>query len=279
MPVKLRIKSVKIGDGEPTCIMGVVNCSPESFYPPSVKLTPRDLAKYTLNLVEDGVDIIDVGAASTAPPSLYPAAKYISEEEELNRIESAIPIIRDCTSLPISVDTMRARVAERALRLGADIINDVSGLKKDKKMLKVISDYSPYLILMASMKEAGDVNSINEMVLSLKESLKLAVEARADKSKIIIDPGFGFGKSADLNIRILKNIRTLKVFRKPILVGLSRKAFIKKIIGSDQDADILTGSLIATTIAVLKGAHIIRVHDVKEAKILSKFISKYNLID
>lgn len=279
MSVKISIKSKNIGDGEPPCIMGVINCSPESFYPPSVKLTPRDLADYTLKLVEDGADIIDVGGASTAPTSFYPASKYVSEEEELNRIEKAIPVIRDCTSLPISVDTMRAKVAEQALKLGADIINDVSGLKKDVNMKRVISEYSPYLILMASKKEAGDVKSINEIINALKESLKLAFEAGADRSKIIIDPGFGFGKPFNLNIRILKNLQALRILRQPILVGLSRKAFIKKIVDSDQDTDILTGSLIAATIAVLKGAHIIRTHDVKEAKTLSKFISKYNLIE
>ncbi|MEM2109075.1 MAG: dihydropteroate synthase [Candidatus Odinarchaeota archaeon] len=278
MTVKKFFKSKIIGENTQPLVMGVINCSPESFYTPSIKITARDLTEYTLKLVEDGADIIDIGAASTAPVSFYPGSKYVSEEEELKRVEEALPYIRDCTSLPISVDTMRAKVAEKALRLGAEIINDVSGLKKDKNMKRVIEEYSPYVILMASRREPGDISSINQLIPALRESINIALEAKAEKSKIIIDPGFGFGKSVELNIQILKNIHRLKALRKPILVGLSRKVFIKTMVNSDSDEDVLTGSTAATILAILKGANIIRTHDVRQVKTVSKFISKYNLI-
>ena len=278
MAGKASFKSKIIGENTPPLVMGVINCSPESFYKPSIKINAKDLTEYTLKLVEDGADIIDVGAASTAPASFYPTSNYVSEEEELKRVEESLPYIRDCTSLPISVDTMRAKVADKALRLGAEIINDVSGLKKDKDMKHVIEEYSPYLILMASRQKPGDITSVNQLIPALRESINIALEAKADKSKIIIDPGFGFGKPAKLNIQILKNLHRLKILRKPILIGVSRKAFIKTIVNSDNDADILTGSIAATILAILKGARIIRTHDVREVKAVSKFISKYNLI-
>lgn len=269
------LRSKTIGDDLPACVMGVINCSPESFYKPSVKTGSKNLSEYALKIIEDGADIIDIGAASTAPASIYPDSEYVSEGVELQRIEESLPVLRNLTDIPISVDTMRAKVADKALRLGADILNDVSGLKKDKNMLKVLRDYSPNLVIMASNREPGDVRTLQELISSIRDSVKLALDAGVEESKIIIDPGLGFGKSLDFNIQILKNIHLLKAFRKPILVGVSRKSFLKAAVNSNLDQDVATASITATVIAILNGAHIIRTHDVREIKISSKFISRY----
>ncbi|MHA1409477.1 MAG: dihydropteroate synthase [Candidatus Odinarchaeia archaeon] len=271
----MNIKSLSITSSSPTRIMAIINCSPESFYKKSIVTSKSDIEKKVLKVLEEGADIIDIGAASTAPKKLYSNAYYISEEEEKKRVKKVLPIIRELGDFPISIDTSRASVAEEAIRLGADIINDVSGLKKDENMLRIIKEYKPYLILMATRKEPGDVNTLPELYESLETSISMALDVGLPRKNIIIDPGFGFGKTPEFNMVLLKEITKLKKFKLPILVGISRKSFIRTILESNNDEEILYGSIAATVISVLNGANIIRTHDVKETIPIVKIADYY----
>jgi dihydropteroate synthase len=272
MSIRMKLKKILIGDNLPVRIMGIINYSPESFYKPSIVNNLSSISKFVLQLIDSGSDIIDLGAASTAPNNYYPGSFYVSELEEKERIKKALPIIRDLGDFQLSVDTLRASVAEQALKMGADIINDVSGLKKDENMLSVIKEYKPYLILMASKKQPGDIKTIKDIITSLKKSIDLALDSGIPKNKIIIDPGFGFGKSVKLNMKILDSLGLIRTLGMPILAGVSRKGFIREIINSNNDNDILIGSIVASIIAVLKGSHIIRTHDVRETKHVMKIL-------
>ncbi|MHA1835763.1 MAG: dihydropteroate synthase [Candidatus Odinarchaeia archaeon] len=273
MGFKIKL-SQELNGNRQTIIMGIINVSKESFYKPSIKISNGDISVFAQKLVEDGADIIDIGGASTAPPSFYPDALYVSESVELKRVKNAVKIIKDVVNIPLSVDTMRAKVAELAVKMGVDIVNDVSGLKKDPKMVNVLKEYQPYVVLMASNKEPGDVISVSDMINSLKESINIALNAGLSENKIIIDPGFGFGKSLELNIKLLKSIHLLKDFNKPILVGVSRKSFIRSLVG-DLEESIFLGSLAATVISVIEGANIIRTHDVKAVKNILRIVDLY----
>jgi len=276
------IGGVLVGDSYPVRIAGVINCSPESFYSQSVAVSDEDICKKAVEIEESGGAIIDVGGASTAPPSIYKHSFEVSVAEEKERISKAIPLIRDVSNLPISIDTYKAEVAEEALKKGASIVNDVSGLKADSKMKDVLREYTPSLIVMATLSTPGDVADLFQIIQALNESINIALECGIKDKQIVIDPGFGFGKSVSANIRMLKKLNVLKILGKPILVGLSRKSFIGKILEKTGPEKLLLGSLSATAIAVLKGAHVIRTHDVKETvevvKIAETVRSKYSLI-
>jgi len=262
-----RIGNISVGDNEPPKIVGVINISPESFYKDSVITAQSDnLINYVEKMIQDGVDIIDVGAASTAPPNKYPWAKYVSEAEELERITTFLKNVRAQFDLLISIDTQRASVAEKALTLGANIINDVSGLKHDPKMAQIIAQYDAYAFLMATNKKPGDVHSIYESYYALKKSIEIACAAGVNPKKIVVDPGIGFGKSTEEDLELIGKLRILKLLRKPILVGISRKAFIGDILSLPNPKDRLFGSLAATAVAVLNSAHLIRTHDVLPTK-------------
>ena len=262
-----RIANIPVGDNEPPKIVGVINISPESFYRDSVITVQSDnLINYIEKMVQDGVDIIDVGAASTAPPNKYPWAKYVSEAEELERITTFLKNVRSQFDLPISIDTQRASVAEKALNLGANIINDVSGLKHDSKMAQIIAQYDAYTFLMATNKRPGDVHSIYESYYALKKSIEIAYDAGVDPKKIVVDPGIGFGKSTEEDLELIGKLKILKLLQKPILVGISRKAFIGDLLSLPNPKDRLFGSLAATAVAVLNSAHLIRTHDVSPTK-------------
>ena len=283
MMINERIANVSIDDNEPPKIVGVINISPESFYRESVVTTQSDkLITHIEKMIHDGVDIIDVGAASTAPPNKYPWTKYVSEEEERARIVTFLKNIRPQVTLPISIDTQRASVADEALNLGADIINDVSGLKHDSKMAKVIAQYDAYTFLMATNKKPGDVHSIYESYYALKSSIDIAKRAGIDPKKIVIDPGIGFGKSTKEDLELIAKLKILRLLKKPILVGISRKAFIGDILSLPNPKDRLYGSLAATAIAVLNSAHLIRTHDIlptKQVVILAHRLKEVNHID
>jgi len=220
--LKANLSGVIFGDNERVKIIGALNVSPESFY----KYSDRDRIREDFLSLSRYSDIIDVGAASTAP-----GVEMISKEEELKRIELALKEISEVNpGIPISVDTQRGEVAELALNSGADIVNDVSGLK-DEEMLRVIEEFQPPLILMASKKKPGDCLSIEEIIKSLKLSLDLALERGCNE--ILVDPGIGFGKPLSLNIEIIRCLPAMRCLGRPILVGISRKSFIGEITGKD----------------------------------------------
>ncbi len=244
-------------------VMGVINVSPESFFKGSVKQSEEELIQTVLKMVEDGASFIDVGAKSTAP---Y-LETQIPVEEEVRRAVWAIKTIREHVDVPISIDTTSARVAEEALKAGADIINDVSGLKGDGNMAKVAKEYDVPVIVCAHKKVEDFKDPVHEVIKALEESLQIAYKHGIEG--IAIDPAIGFLRANwppwyEWDSKVLANLNLLKVFGLPILVGVSRKSFIGAITGRKDPMERLAGSLSATAIAVWNGAHIIRTHDVRE---------------
>jgi dihydropteroate synthase len=266
--------NVGVGGKNPVRIMGILNTSPESFYKKSIKITKQQITNTIKQMEIDGADFIDVGGMSTAP---Y-LSTSVSEKIESQRILNAIHIIQNVSNLPISVDTCRANVAKSALEHGIEIINDISGLKYDDKMIDVIGEYRPSLILCAfdSKTVVGDIQSTKNL---LKDSLKIAKIAGIPSSKIVLDPAIGFfrktGKGSFFtkiksdwlkrDLSVIQNLKSIKQ-QYPILISVSNKSFIGKLLGKENVSDRLFGSLAAEVVSVLNGADIIRTHNVAETK-------------
>ena len=224
---------------------------------------------------EDGADFVDIGGMSTAP---Y-ISTMVSEKTEIHRIIKAVKIIQQVSNLPISVDTCRAGVAKESLELGVDIINDVTGLKYDPMMSKIIEKYCPSLVLCAFSKKFITGNQLLKTKNLLKESLNIAKSASIPSTKIVLDPAIGFFRKkgrgtlftkinsdwVKRDLLILKNLKSIKM-NKPILVSVSNKSFISKILKKQHSADRLAGTLVAEVISVLNGANIIRTHNVGKTK-------------
>lgn len=256
---RAELGGIKVGDGRPVAIIGVLNLSPESFYSGSVIRGSGQALRRARRMLSDGADIIDVGAMSTAPN-----VKPISMSSEKKRLLPVVKALAKEINAPISVDTQRAAVAEAALEAGAKIINDVSGLKADPKMAGVVAGAGCSAILMAAKEKPGDAKRMGDVRAALQQSLRICERHGIDARKIVIDPGFGFGKGAEWDLHILANLKRLAVLDRPVCVGVSRKAFIGKILGLPNPKDRLLGSLAATAIAVQNGAAVVRAHDPKE---------------
>jgi dihydropteroate synthase len=243
--------------------MGALNLSAESFYSGSVASTEGQVRDIIEQMEREGADVIDIGGASTAPQSVY-GTPTVTEDKELERVVSAFGVIRQATNLPLSIDTTSSKVAEKAVELGASLVNDISGLRKDPGMAKLVADLDVPVVLMA-MCEKPCV-SVTESVRALRESIEMAEVAGIDDSKVIVDPGIGFGKPAQTDYDLLRELSRFAMFGRPVLVGVSRKAFIGELLGLPSPEDRLIGSVAATSIAVTRGADVVRAHDVKEAK-------------
>lgn len=270
-----KIANVGVGGKNPVRIMGILNVSPESFYKKSVN-TSKTLIKNTAKLMEDqGADFIDIGGMSTAP---Y-LSTSVSEKVESTRIQNAIKIIQNSTNLPISVDTCRAKVAKDALEYGVEIINDVSGLKHDKNMQDVIFEYRPSLILCAHSSKPVNGNLVTVTKKLLQDSINLAKKSHIPSEKIVLDPAIGFfrktGKGQfftkiksdwlERDLSILKNLSLIKN-NYPVLISVSNKSFIGKILEKKNPNDRLFGSISAEVVSVMNGADIVRTHDVNATK-------------
>jgi len=262
----ITIKGVGFGDPNPVRIMGVINLSPESFYKGSVP-AEGDLVDYTQKLLQTEPDLIDIGGASTAPKEVY-GTSSVAIEKEISRVRNALESIIDIVDKPISIDTTSSKVAEIALDLGVDIINDVSGLQADEKMATLVADRDVPLIIMSNCTNPCD--SVESSLNALRKSMKLAEEAEIANERIILDPGIGFGKPPTVDFAILRELKQFKLLGRPLLVGVSRKAFIGSCVGESNPENRLSGTIAATSIAVLNGADIIRAHDVEEAKIAAR---------
>jgi dihydropteroate synthase len=267
-----KLGPVKVGKQNPVRIMGIINASPESFYKKSIKY--RNQISHLAEQMElDGTDFIDIGGMSTAP---Y-LSTLIPEKEEIKRVIAAIKQVQKVSNLPISVDTCRSSVARESLEHGVDIVNDISGLKYDKNMKSVIEKYQPSLVLCAYGKSSIQ-NPLVQIRHLLKQSLNIAKSAQISKNNLVLDPAIGFFRKTGKNpfftkirtdwfkrdLIVLQNLSSLKL-ELPILVSVSNKSFIGKILDKDPP-DRLYGSIVAEAIAVLNGAHIIRTHNVKETK-------------
>ena len=270
-----KLGTIPVGDSNPVRFMGILNTSRESFYKKSISISKQRISDAVYRMEAEGADFIDVGGMSTAP---Y-LATMISEKTEINRIMKAIKIIQQISNLPISVDTCRAGVAKEALELGVDIINDVTGLKHDPRMPKTIEKYCPSLVLCAYSKKIMTGNQLHNVKQLLNESLEIAKSVNIPKTKIVLDPAIGFFRKKGMgdfftkinsdwfkrDLLVLKNLKSIKSGR-PILVSVSNKSFIGKILKKENPSDRLFGSLAAEVISVLNGANIIRTHNVGKSK-------------
>ena len=261
MFVDADICGLKVGDEHPVRIMGVINLSQESFYKSSVMNIDSILEK-AHGMVDDGATILDIGARST----WLLAKPVISREEEMQRLVPALDILKDNVDVIISVDTMFADIAEKALELGADMINDVSGFKADERMLEVLVEHSCPAVAMATEKIPGDPIGMEAIMESLSDIIRQAHAKGMDTSKLVLDPAIGKWVPEKIPIYDFETIdqfERLKVFRKPLLAAISRKSCIDAVLHR-QPEERLYGTLAATAIVVHKGAHIIRTHDVPQ---------------
>jgi len=250
-----------------TVIMGILNRTPDSFSDGGKYLKEEDALLRIEEMVRFGADIIDIGGESTRP-----GAEDVPLKDELGRV---VPIIRQASArfkTPISVDTRKARVAEEALGAGASIVNDVTGLKGDAEMASVVKKYNAAVVLMHSrgtpqtMQENPVYSDlIGEIIASIGSSIDVALSHGIPREKIIIDPGIGFGKTVEHNLEILHRLKEFAVFDRPVLIGVSRKSFIGRILEKEVD-DRLEGSIAASVIAMMNGARILRTHDVRSMR-------------
>ena len=266
----------------PALVMAIVNCNNDSFYAPSRALGEKALEK-AIAAEREGAAIVDFGAESSRPGS-----KYISCEEELDSLIPVIRAFRERSSLPVSVDTRKSAVAKAALEAGADIINDISALSDDSEMAGVCAAAGAAIVLMhkkgepsAMQKSPHYDNLFDELERELAAGAERAVAAGIPKEKIIFDPGIGFGKTLEHNLEILRRMACFTRLPRlaeicgndyPVLIGLSRKSFIGEVCGGASADKRLPGTLAANAAAVLGGARIIRVHDVKEHADLVKML-------
>ena len=247
-------------------IMGVLNATPDSFFEGSRIEKNADLSSRVSAMVNAGMDILDIGGCSTRPGS-----EEVSEKEELERVLPLIKKIRkEFPEVLISIDTFRASVAEEALKVGADIINDVQGGNFDPRIWEIAKQYkAPYILTHSrgNSQTMLDLSSYNSIVLDILQELseKIARIKKAGVVDIIIDLGFGFAKTPEQNFELLKNLSIFSMLEFPILCGFSRKSMISKRLDITVE-ESLNGTSILNTFAVTKGASLIRVHDVKEAK-------------
>ena len=270
-----RLGPISVGGTNPVRIMGIINTSPESFFKESVITDSKKLAQKIKEMEDEGANFVDVGGMSTAP---Y-LNTLISEKIEIDRITRAVKIIQKVSNLPISVDTCRAQVAKSVLELGVDIVNDISGLKCDKDMRKIVEKFEPSLILCAYSKNVVRGNQLRQARNLICESLTIAKSANISTNKIVIDPAIGFFRKSGNNnfftkinsdwlkrdLLILNNLRLIKQ-KNPILVSVSRKSFIGSLLKINNPDERLYGSLAAEVIAVLNGADIIRTHNVRATR-------------
>ena len=245
--------------GKRTYIMGILNVTPDSFSDGGKFNEVNKALNHAKEMIKDGVDIIDIGGESTRP-----GHKYVEADEEIQRVIPVIKELRKEINVPISIDTYKAKVAEEALKLGVEMINDVWGLKKDKEMANVVAKYNACVCIMHNQDGTEyDKDIMESMKESLQESIDLALNAGVSKDKIVIDPGIGFGKTFEQNLEVLKRMNELKELGYPILLGTSRKSVIGNVLNVEPK-ERLEGTIATTVLGIRDGVDIVRVHDVKE---------------
>ncbi len=253
----------------PPLVMGILNITPDSFSDGGDYFTPDAAAAYALTMIAEGADIIDIGGESTRP-----GARPIPAEEQLRRV---VPVVRALRAqdqkITISIDTRSASVAKAAIESGADVVNDVSALRDDAEMVDVVAASGATVVLMhrrgssVDMQDGGGphyVDVIGEIAAFLSQRREFAVSRGIDPSRIVFDPGLGFGKRVEHNLMILRQLDRIVALGQPVLVGASRKRFVGEVLGVDEPKKRLAGSLACAVMAALAGAAILRVHDVRE---------------
>ena len=272
--------------GRRTRIMGVVNVTPDSFSDGGKFLSQDAAVAQGLKLAADGADIIDIGGESTRPFS-----DPVSSAEEIERVIPVIEKLAGQLTIPISIDTMKAEVARRAIAAGASMINDISALRFDPAMGEVASKFGTPLVLMHMLRSPKTMqespaydNLIGDISDFLKDAIERAQKQGISKSKLIIDPGIGFGKTVSHNLILIRSLNAFAALEVPILIGPSRKLFIRKLLKDEQKDDLApdlpiveTGTQAAVAAAVLCGAHIVRVHDVANTRATIRILDAVRL--
>ena len=259
-------------------VMGILNITPDSVSDGGKFISRNAALEHAMQLIEEGADILDVGGESSRPGS-----DPVSAEEEMERIVPVVSAIRSVSNIPISVDTTKARVAEEALKAGANMLNDISAGTIDSEMFRVAASNSGPICLMhmrgtPKTMQTGEIfyaDCVAEIANYLEERASAACAAGVKRENIVIDPGICFGKRVEDNISILKGVGRLKSLGYPILIGASRKSFIGTILGDVSPQERLEGSLATAAIAVQNGANIIRVHDVMATR---RFLKVYRTL-
>lgn len=265
---------VRVGEMAPVRIMGILNVSPESFMKSSISTTSNLIARAASRMEDEGADFVDIGGMSTSPQSGPP----IPVDEEIQRVTHAIDTVRQMTSLPISIDTPRSPVARAAFEAGAVILNDISGLRYDPDMVKVVREYRPSLVLCAHSIRLLHGDMISDICSILQESVGMATQAGIDADTISVDPAIGFFREGGgtffteirmewfkRDILMLQHIREIKESL-PAVISVSNKSFIGRLMDAPDPADRLVGSLAFETMAVLNGADIVRTHNVAKTR-------------
>lgn len=262
----MRLPSETLVLGKRTLIMGVLNVTPDSFSDGGHYYEPDAAVARALEMEGMGADLLDIGGESTRP-----GATAISAEEELRRIVPLIERLRGKLRIPISIDTSKSEVAEAAIKAGAEIVNDVTGLSGDARLVLVVSRRKLPLILMhmrgapRTMQQGPFArNVIRDVTTSLRQSITVARRAGILESQIILDPGLGFGKTYEQNFELIARLPELAQLGFPLLAGASRKSFVGKALGGAPKTERAWGTAATVTASILGGAHIVRVHDVRE---------------
>lgn len=269
---RLRLPSRSLVLGERTLIMGILNVTPDSFSDGGKFLKPQAAVSRALEIERAGADILDVGGESTRP-----GANPVDPGEELERVLPVLHALRGRLKIPISVDTQKAAVAQAAISAGAEIVNDVSGLQFDGRLAGIVAQAKVAIVLvhmrgqpqtMHKTRFAHDV--MHDVSKGLREALRRAKQAGINASRILIDPGIGFGKNYKQNFEILARLHELAQFKHPVVMGASRKAFIGAALGNAAASEREWGTAATVVASILGGAHVVRVHDVKEMAQVAK---------
>lgn len=259
-PKSIDLRGKKLPLGDRTLIMGILNVTPDSFSDGGKYLDPGKALTQAVRMTAEGADIIDIGGESTRP-----GYQGITAEEEWARLESVLrQLISDCP-LPVSVDTQKAEVAEKALKAGAHLINDIWGLQKDPQMAETIAGYKASVVLMHNKDNTEYSDIMGEILAYLSRSIEIALKHGIDEDKIIIDPGIGFGKTWEQNVEVIRELDQLRRLGYPILLGVSRKSVIGRALNLPVN-ERLEPTIALGALGIAAGVDILRVHDVLENK-------------
>lgn len=255
---KIRIGNRDFEVNRHTYVMGILNVTPDSFSDGG-KFNEIDKAlKHVEEMIAEGVDIIDIGGESTRPGHIQ-----LPDEEEIERVVPVVEAVKSRFEIPVSLDTYKSKVALAGIKAGADLVNDIWGLKYDKDMARIIAESGLPCCLMHNRKEPDYSDYMQDVTSDLAETIRIAYKAGIADEKIILDPGVGFGKTYENNLEIIHCLEELKIFNYPILLGTSRKSVIGLTLDLPVDQRV-EGTLVTTVFAVIKGCTFVRVHDIKE---------------
>ena len=272
-PYDLHARDSVITLGHQTRIMGIVNLTPDSFSGDGrLKRTKGEIniaacLKFARKLIHDGADILDIGGESTRPGS-----QPVSLKEETRRVAGVLKALMPQVKVPVSIDTTKIEVARQALDSGVSIVNNIMGMQANRAFLKMVRDYKAAIVIMHMRGNPSNMQTrahykdlIGEVIKELKITIEKCLEIGIKKDRIIVDPGIGFAKTAEHNFALIDRLDELNILHCPILLGTSRKSFINRVLQKDPRHSLM-GTAVTVTAGIMRGAHIVRVHDVKAIK-------------